>query len=78
MKSFTIIHDKLRNGEFPFQELNKIDGIHINAAMSGPFKQEITIGLEIVDHMDEQELLSTVFELGSLIGVILANHNYKK
>lgn len=77
MKSFTIIHDRLRSGDFPIKELTNVDGIHVSAAKSGPFKQTITIGLEIVDHMTEQELMTTVFELGALVGTILTNNNNK-
>lgn len=74
MKSitFTITHDRLRHGDFPVAELTKL-GVGIITTKKA-FKEEVIVSMEIDNDEDEY---STIYELGALVGAILANNNYK-
>ena len=62
MNTFTITHDRLREGEFPIQQLQE-DGIHVIVKKLPKFKEEVTIILPD----NEEDLLGLAYAVGTLV-----------
>ena len=67
----TIDWDRIRQGEFPGKELKECDSeMQITIERVSALKQKITLETNIPD---EEEINNVSYEIGSLIGTIVAN-----
>ena len=67
----TVNWDRLRQGEFPTEELQKCDDkMQITIEKISAFKQKVTLETII---SDEEETNDVSYEIGSLIGTIVSN-----
>ena len=71
--TFTIIHERIRYGNFPKDKLEEIPGVTINIENQGYSKQKVEITLD-ESYLDEDDTIeNTIFQLGILTQMYLTH-----